>query len=106
MREAISAAERLTLTLRFWLVVMTSKASAFRIRIGRTTVSHIVKETLHAIWLALKDKYVSPPKSASDWKNISEDFDFIWYLPHCIRAIDGKHSNALFTKQWLFVLQL
>ena len=54
-------------------------------------VSHIIQETLNAIWKALKDKYVSPPKSATDWKNISRDFESVWHLPHCIGAIDGKH---------------
>ena len=54
-------------------------------------MSHIIQETLNAIWKALKDKYVSPPKSATDWKNISRDFESVWHLPHCIGAIDGKH---------------
>ena len=91
MREAISAAERLTLTLRYLASGDDQQSLSFLYRIGRTTVSHIIQETLTAIWLALKDKYVSPPQSASDWKNISRDFETIWHLPHCIGAIDGKH---------------
>ena len=39
----------------------------------------------------MKDKYVGPPKSASDWKNISKDFESTWHLPHGIGAVDGKH---------------
>ena len=91
MREAISAAERLTLTLRYLASGDDQQSLSFSYRIGRTTVSHIIKETLHAIWLALKDRYVGPPKSAGDWKNISKDFESTWHLPHCIGAIDGKH---------------
>ena len=26
-----------------------------------------------------------------EWKQISNDFEEIWNLPHCIGAIDGKH---------------
>lgn len=91
MREAISAAERLTLTFRYLASGDDQQSLSFSYRIGRTTLSHIIQETLNAIWLALKDKYVSPPQSASDWKNISRDFQSIWHLPHCIGAIDGKH---------------
>ena len=91
MREAISAAERLTLTLRYLASGDDKQNLSFSYRIGRTTVSHIIKETLYAIWLALKDKYVGPPKSACNWKNISNDFESTWHLPHCIGAIDGKH---------------
>ena len=91
MRQAISAAERLTLTLRYLASGDDQQSISFSYRIGKTTVSHIIQETLNAIWKALKDKYVSPPKSATDWKNISRDFESVWHLPHCIGAIDGKH---------------
>ena len=91
MRQAISAAERLTLTLRYLASGDDQQSISFSYRIGKTTVCHIIQETLNAIWKALKDKYVSPPKSATDWKNISRDFESVWHLPHCIGAIDGKH---------------
>ena len=75
MREAISAAERLILTLWYLASGDDQQSLSFSYRIRRTSVSHIIKETLYAIWLALKDKYVGPPKSASDLKNISMDFE-------------------------------
>ena len=56
--------------LKCFIDLKSSVWFSFSYRIGRTTVSHIIKETLHAIWLALKDKYVGPPKHANDWKNI------------------------------------
>jgi len=77
MREDISAAERLTLTLRYLASGDDQQSLSFSYRIGRTTVSHIIKETLYAIWLALKDKYVGPPKFASDWKYITKAFESI-----------------------------
>ncbi|XP_068739094.1 putative nuclease HARBI1 [Montipora capricornis] len=91
MREAIGAAERLTFTLRYLASGDNQQSLGSSYRIGKTTVSHIIQETSYAIWLALKVKYVSPPNSASDWKNISKDFESIWHLAHCIGAIDGKH---------------
>ena len=70
MREAISAAERLTLTLRYLAIGDELQSLSFSYRTGRTIVSHIIKETLCAISLTFKDKYVGPPKSTSNWKNI------------------------------------
>ena len=99
MRQAISAAERLTLTLRYLASGDDQQSISFSYRIGKTTVSHIIKETLNAIWYnALKDKYVSPPKSATDWKNILRDFESVRHLPHRIGAIDGKHIAKQFPK--------
>ena len=49
MREAISAAERLTLTLRYLAIGDELQSLSFSYRTGRTTVSHIIKETLCAI---------------------------------------------------------
>ena len=116
MREAISAHERLTLTLGYLASGDDQQSLSFSCRIGRTTVSHIIKETLHVIWLALKDKYVGPPKSANNWKNISKVFESTWHLPHCIGAIDGKHiaiqcpqnSGSLYYnyKEWFSIVLL
>ena len=49
MREGISAAERLTLTLRYLAIGDELPSLSFSYRIGRTIVSHIIKETLCAI---------------------------------------------------------
>ena len=29
---------------------------------------------------------------SKEWLNISRDFESKWNIPHCIRAIDGKHT--------------
>lgn len=57
---------------------------------GDTTVGLIIAETTVAIWNALKDTYMPIPNVAQ-WKNISERFNLLWNLPHCIGALDGKH---------------
>ena len=49
MREAINAAARLTLTLRYLAIGDELQNLSFSYRIGRTIVSHIIKETLCAI---------------------------------------------------------
>ena len=94
LREPISSAERLALTLRFLASGNSQQTMSFSYRIGRTTVSRIIKETCLAIWQVLKDKYMRAPCLPYDWKNIGEEFMELWNFPHCIGAIDGKHINA------------
>lgn len=91
LREPISSAERLALTLRFLASGNSQQTMSFSYRIGRTTVSRIIKETCLAIWQVLKDKYMRAPCLPDDWKNIGEEFMELWNFPHCIGAIDGKH---------------
>ena len=90
LREPISSAERLALTLRFPASGNSQQTMSFSYRIGKTTVSSIIKETCLVIWQALKDKYMRAPCLPDDWTNIGEDFMELWNLPHCIGAIDGN----------------
>ena len=58
MRKAITAEERLAVTLR--LATGDSKQSLnFSFRMGKTTVSNIVTEKSSAIYQVLKEKYLS-----------------------------------------------
>ena len=63
MRELISAAERLTLTLRMLASGDDQQSLAFSYSQGRTIVSHIPRETCSTIWMALRDIYLRPPSS-------------------------------------------
>ena len=91
LRSPISDAERLTLTLRYLATGDSQQFQSFNFKIGRSTVSNIIRETRDAIWMQLHATYVSTPKSPQEWKRISEEFSSVWNLPHCIGAGDGKH---------------
>ena len=91
MREAIGPAERLTLTLRYLANGNDQQSLSFSYRIGKATVSKIIHETLTVIWSVLKDRYLRPPEKQADWLRISNEFETVWNLPHCVGAIDGKH---------------
>ena len=86
----ISAAERLTLTLRYLALGDSQQSQSFNFRIGRSTVSMIIRETCDAIWTELRETYLSTPTSPQEWKRISEEFFSVWNFPHCIGA-GGKH---------------
>ena len=90
-REAISAAERLSLTLRYLASGESQQSLSFSYRIGKSTVSEIIRETCGAIYSALAPTYLKPPTSPEEWLAISKGFEETWNLPHVIGAIDGKH---------------
>lgn len=57
---------------------------------GVSTVREIVLETCQIIWEELCSIYLAPPNQ-EEWKRISNDFQCMTGLPHCVGAIDGKH---------------
>ena len=91
MREAITAGERLLVTLRYLATGMSQQTLCYNFRIGRTTASNIIREVCIALYDALSPIYLRPPSTESEWRHISNDFETLWDLPHCIGAIDGKH---------------
>ena len=93
MREAVGAAERLSLTIHYLAEGASQQSMSFQYRIGRSTVSGIIHETCQAIWGALHEVYLRPPSNKNDWKEISKEFEELWNFPHCLGAIDGKHVS-------------
>ena len=91
LRNAIPAAERLALTLRFLASGDSQKSLSFAFRIGTTTVSNIISETCIAIKESLCIKFLRPPRSQTDWLEIVKDFEDFWDMLNIVGALDGKH---------------
>ena len=89
--RVISSAGRLILTLRFLATGETFRSLHFQFRMGKSTISYIVREVCRAIYLVLGARYMSAPTSCPEWLQIAEDFERMWQFPNCIGAIDGKH---------------
>ena len=94
LRRPISAAEPLFLTTRFLASGDSQQYLSFAFRIGRSTVSGIIKETCKAIYEALAPIYLKVPASPNELKEIAKGFEKTWNLPHVIGAIDGKHIRV------------
>ena len=90
-REAISAGERLSLTLRYLASGESQQSLSFGYRIGKSTTSQIISETCKAIYEVLSPIYLRSPTSAEEWLSIAKAFEEQWNLPHVVGAIDGKH---------------
>ena len=92
LREPISAEERLSVTLRYLASTDSQISLYFSYRIGRSTLSSILKETCDVIYEALVLDYLRPPASVEDWMKIAQEFETIWNMAHVLGALDGKHS--------------
>lgn len=63
---------------------------SFSFRVGRTTVSNIVKEVCMEIWNVLQPMYLVTP-TEDTWRKSEIGFKERWNFPNCIGSIDGKH---------------
>ncbi|XP_068674609.1 uncharacterized protein [Montipora foliosa] len=91
--KTISAAERLTLTIRFLASGETFRSLCFQFRMGRATISSIVREVCQVIFKCFREKYLKSPTSITEeeWLQIAHRFEERWQFPNCIGAVDGKH---------------
>ena len=92
-RSSISEAERLMVTLRYLATGDSQQSLSFLFRIGKSTISNLLRETCKAIWFALKEQYLNVLSTTSDWLKIAKEFEDEWNFPNCIGAIDGKHTT-------------
>ncbi|KAE8739193.1 hypothetical protein FOCC_FOCC015316 [Frankliniella occidentalis] len=91
LRESISPAERLSVTLRHLATGESQESLSCSFRIGQSTISGIIKETVKAIHTVLAPDYLKFPQSEEEWKVVAQDYEDRWNFPNCIGAMDGKH---------------
>ena len=90
-RSPIPASERLALTLRYLATGDSQQSESVYFRIGRATVSNIIRETCNKLWQCLQPGYLSASSAEDQWKAISYEFRLEWNFPHGLGALDGKH---------------
>lgn len=69
----------------------TQESLALTFRLGRSTISNIIKEVTTAITIVLKEEFLRFPYTEDEWRVISNDFGEQWNFHHVIGALDGKH---------------
>ncbi|XP_056464855.1 uncharacterized protein LOC130404233 [Gadus chalcogrammus] len=89
-RRSISAAERLSICLRFLATGDSFRTIATSFRVGPSTVASIVSDGVTAIWDCLVEEFMAVP-TTEDWRVIAQQFEEQWNFPLCCGAIDGKH---------------
>ena len=88
-QKLISEAERSMLTFKIPCYWRFPAVAVLCIQDWKSNVSHILRETLQAIWDAVKKEYLAPPSTSADWIHIAKKYE-VWNLLHCLGAIDGK----------------
>ncbi|XP_049517596.1 uncharacterized protein LOC119440412 [Dermacentor silvarum] len=92
-RPAVSAHDRLAMTIRFLATGETQRDMSFNFLVGRSTTCAIVSEVCDALWTVLKPLYLQHPQGADEWLKVATEFEERWNMPHCVGAIDGKHVS-------------
>lgn len=92
-REAISAAERLAVTLRFYATGERYMSLRYNWLMGDNTISKIVREVSKAIIevFGRRDEVIKPPTNKEGWLKVAKRFSTRWNFHHTLGAIDGKH---------------
>lgn len=63
-------------------------------RIGRSTLSKLVRKVCRALWTTLRCE-MFPAYTEDRWSSICEGFETKTNFPNCIGAIDGKHIRCI-----------
>ena len=63
---------------------------AFQFRLGISTVSGIVVETVRVLWDCLKERYMPVP-SKDKIIRCEREFSDKWNFPNCFGCVDGQH---------------
>ncbi|KAK9692946.1 hypothetical protein QE152_g34794 [Popillia japonica] len=91
MRTAISARDKLSVTLRFLATGETFVNLSYSTRISVSAISRFIPKVLEALYDGLKEKYLKVPSNTQEWLEISYEFFNKWNMPNTVGAIDGKH---------------
>ncbi|KAM4049273.1 uncharacterized protein ACNLHF_007778 [Anomaloglossus baeobatrachus] len=91
MRRSVSAEERLLITLRFLATGESYTSLHLQFRVGKSTISEIVRCTCGVIWQKLQPMVMSSPTEET-WLQVAAGFQTVANFPNCIGAVDGKHE--------------
>ncbi|XP_040172531.1 protein ANTAGONIST OF LIKE HETEROCHROMATIN PROTEIN 1-like [Anopheles arabiensis] len=93
MRNAISARERLIITLRFLATGDNYRSLEYTFNVSAQTISTFIPEVCDAL-IEVLGSYVQLPSNQCEWLKISNDFKQQYGFPNAIGAIDGKHVQV------------
>ncbi|KAF8787990.1 hypothetical protein HNY73_009533 [Argiope bruennichi] len=95
MRIAITAGEKLAVTLRYLASGETQSSLSFQFRIAQNTISGIIKLVCNALVKVLSRNHLHVPSTKTEWEAVSADFYSMWQFPQCIDVgTNGRISDG------------
>ena len=92
MRDPIEPSQRLALTVSHLVTGDAQHTIAASYRISPTAITRVLSETRNPLWDSLLNlKFIDPPSTEAQWREIAAEFETKWNFPHALGAIDGKH---------------
>ncbi|XP_073425099.1 WD repeat-containing protein 76 isoform X1 [Dendrobates tinctorius] len=92
-KKANSAEERLLITLRFLATGESYTSLEIQFRVGKSTISQIVRRTCNVIWQKLQP-IVMPSPTEKTWLQVAAGFQSVANFPNCVGAVGGKHVRV------------
>ncbi|XP_037940622.1 protein ALP1-like [Teleopsis dalmanni] len=93
-RNAISSAEQLSVTLRFFATGESYKSLEYQTRLSHSYLVYCIPNVCRTIWINLKNSYLKFPTTIQQWKSIAKDFEQKWQFPLCLGALDDVGANG------------
>lgn len=90
-RLAIDPGVKLAATLRYLATGNCYTTVSYSFRVSRHTVAAFIPIVTKAIVEEYKDEVIPCPVTAEEWKEIADEFQKRWNVPHALGALDGKH---------------
>ena len=78
--------------MRFLATGNSYKSLQFGFRAAHISICEFIPAVCQAIIDELSDEVLMCPNTPEEWKSIAQMFNNRWNFPHCVGAIDGKHT--------------
>ena len=75
MRKAIEPGLKLAVTLHHLSEGASHASIAAHYRLGRSTTSQVIYDTVDALWKTLQPIYLKPPSGPAEWKHVSQGYE-------------------------------
>lgn len=90
-RKALTPGMKLAITLRYLATGNSYKSLQYSFRVAYNTICNFIPVVCQAIIDEFCPEVMVTPTAPEGWRELAQQFEKRWNLPHCVGAIDGKH---------------